>query len=106
MPRCRRRRSTPGLLLFNLGDHERLDRIIGFEGAGLSGGHHTSGNRLEDDEEFVAANFAPLQNTIVTSKLLLLAGGEVDRALGDILGRQIDTYSDEVINNVMTDSLG
>ena len=96
----------PGLLLFNLGDHERLDRIIGFPGAGPLGGHHTSGNRLEDDEEFVAANFAPLQNTIVTSKLLLLAGGEVDRALGDILGRQIDTYSDEVINNVMTDSLG
>ena len=96
----------PGILLFNLGDHERLDRIIGFPGAGPLGGHHTSGNRLEDDEEFVAANFAPLQNTIVTSKLLLLAGGEVDRALGDILGRQIDTYSDEVINNVMTDSLG
>ena len=96
----------PGILLFNLGDHERLDRIIGFEGAGPLGGHHTSGNRLEDDEEFVAANFAPLQNTIVTSKLLLLAGGEVDRALGDILDREVDTYSDEVTHNIMIDSLG
>ena len=83
-------------MLFNLGDHERLDRIIGFPGAGPLGGHHAGSNRLEDNAEFVAANFAPLQNTIVTSKLLLLAGGEVDRALGDILGRQIDTYSDEV----------
>ena len=96
----------PGIVLFNLGDHERLDRILGFPSAGPLGGHHAGSNRLEDSAEFRIADFAPLENAIVTSKMLLLAGGEVDRALGDILGRQVDTYSDEVTHNIMVDALG
>lgn len=96
----------PGIILFNFGDHERLDEMLGLPDPGPLGEHHTSGNRLEDDVEFSLDNFAPMKNTIVTSKLLLLGGDELNRALSDILGRKIESYGTGMRNNFMVDSLG
>jgi hypothetical protein len=90
--------------LFPAGTHERLDAIVGFDEPGLTAQHHhLDSRRLLDQAEFVVSEFAPLQNTIVTAKLLLLDGPELNRALGDILGRTVDTYGPG--QNLMVDAL-
>ena len=90
--------------LFPAGAHERLDRIIGFDQPGLPPSTTISapGHRL-DNAEFFIGEFAPLGNTITTAKLLLLDGPELNRALGDIVGRDIDTYGPG--DNLMVDVL-
>lgn len=96
----------PGLVLFNFGDHGRLDRLMGLPDPGPLTAHHAGSNRLEDDVELTPADFPPLENTIVTSKLVLLAGDELNRVLGDVLGREVRTYTGSVTNNIMIDALG
>ncbi|MFN2502717.1 MAG: hypothetical protein ABR540_00490 [Acidimicrobiales bacterium] len=89
--------------LFGAGEHGRLDAIIGFDQPGLTSQHHDVGSRrLLDQAEFLINEFAPLENTIVTAKLLLLDGPELNRALGDILGRTVNTYGPG--QNLMVDS--
>lgn len=95
-----------GTTLFNTGDHQRLDTIIGLANPGPGTSHHTGSNRLQDDVELSISSFPPLKNTITTAKLLLLGGAELNRSLGDILGREVETYTGSVTNNVMTDALG
>jgi len=90
--------------LFGPGQHERLDTIIGFDNPGLTAQHHDLGSRrLLDQAELLVNEFAPLENTVVTAKLLLLDGPELNRALGDILGRTIGTYGPG--QNLMVDAL-
>ncbi len=79
--------------LFAAGEHERLDRIMGMDGAGLVDEHHDlTTRRLDDDAEFVTSEFAPMANTITTAKLLLLDGTGLNQVLSDQLGRTIWTY--------------
>lgn len=77
--------------LFQSDDHERLDAILGLDGA-----HHVPVNipgigpssRLADDAEFVPDDFAPYKNVVTTAKLLLLGGTELNRVLGDLLAAE------------------
>ena len=94
--------------LFAAGEHARLDTIIGFDEPGLTDQHHDlAGNRrLDDDAAFVISEFAPLENTITTAKLLLLDGDQLDAVLSAILGRSMNTYPSGDTTNVMINALG
>jgi hypothetical protein len=90
--------------LFAAGEHARLDTVIGFDEPGLTAQHHNLGTRrLLDDAELVVEEFDALENTITMSKLLLLDGPELNQALGDIVGRDVDTYGPG--QNLMVDAL-
>jgi hypothetical protein len=90
--------------LFGAGDHERLDSYIGFDDPGLTAQHHDlETRRLLDDAELVLEDFDALENTVTTAKLLLLDGPELNRALGDILGRDVGTYGPG--ENLMVDGM-
>lgn len=95
--------------LFAEGEHVRLDTILGFDEPGLTDEHHDLGpdsnRRLDDDAAFLIAEFAPLENTITTAKLLLLDGDQLDAVLSDSLGRTMNTYPSGVNTNVMIDAL-
>ncbi len=73
--------------LFAEGEHERLDAILG-----LPADHHHPDRRLKDNVQFIVENFDPLENTIVTAKLLLLNGDTLNQVMSDILGRSVATY--------------
>lgn len=60
--------------LFQPGDHAQIDAIAGVPEPGVANG-----------ATFDPVRFAPLANTIILAKLLLLDGATLDRALGDIL---------------------
>jgi hypothetical protein len=92
--------------LFVDGEHERLDAIIGLENPGPNDDHHQPNQRLDDDIELLISEFAPLENTITTAKLLLLDGDQLDEVLSDMLGRDMDTYPSGQRTNVMIDALG
>jgi hypothetical protein len=113
------------LRLFRPNDHDRADGFMA-----LPGNHHipigipfpgfppNAATRLTDDAEFNIAAFRALENTITTSKLLLLGGPELNRALGDILvadgflasAAGVRTYpsaGDDGVNaNVLVNQLG
>lgn len=90
--------------LFAAGEHERLDGFIGFDEPGLTAQHHDlATRRLLDDAELVLEEFDALENTVTTAKLLLLDGPQLNQALGDILGRDVDTYGPG--QNLMVDAL-
>jgi hypothetical protein len=95
--------------LFVDGEHERLDAIIGFDEPGLTDEHHDLGpdsnRRLDDAAQFIVEEFAPLENTITTAKLLLLDGDQLDAVLSNTLGRQMDTYPSGVTTNIMVNAL-
>ena len=95
--------------LFAAGEHGRLDTIIGFDEPGLTDQHHDLGpdgnHRLDDDAALVISEFAPLENTITTAKLVLLDGDQLNHVLADTLGRDIGTYPSGERTNVMIDSL-
>jgi hypothetical protein len=93
--------------LFPPGEHERLDTLLGFVGDA----HHVAEpslppgcGRLQDAAETQYASLSALGNTVVTAKLLLLDGTELNRLLSEALGRQIDTYAAD--QNVMVAPLG
>ena len=87
--------------LFAEGEHERLDAIIG-----LPANHHQPDRRLNDDAEFVVEDFDALENTIVTAKLLLLDGDQLNRVMSDSLGRTVSTYPSGQATNFMITALG
>lgn len=90
--------------LFGAGEHERLDTFVGFDEPGLTAQHHDlATRRLLDDAELVLEEFDALENTVVTAKLLLLDGPQLNQALSDIMGRDIDTYGPG--QNLMVDAL-
>jgi hypothetical protein len=92
--------------LFVTGEHERLDEIIGFDEPGLTDEHHNLENRrLDDVAEFVVEEFAPLENTITTAKLVLLDGDQLNHVLTDTVGRDVGTYPAGERTNVMIDAL-
>jgi hypothetical protein len=95
-----------GTGLFVDGEHERLDAILGFDETGQVDDHHQPNRRLDDDAEFVIEEFAPLENTITTAKLLLLDGDQLDAVLSNSLGRTMDTYPSGNLTNVMITPLG
>ena len=96
--------------IFADGEHERLDAIIGFDEPGLTDQHHDLGpdsnRRLDDAAQFVVEEFAPLENTITTAKLLLLDGDGLNAVLSDLLGRDIATYPSGQQTNIMVTPLG
>jgi hypothetical protein len=96
--------------LFQAGEHARLDAILGLDGPGLTDEHHELGpdgdHRLEDDVAVEIAEFAPLENTITTAKLLLLDGDQLNHVLSDTLGRDVATYPSGIQTNVMITALG
>lgn len=83
--------------LFEPGDHDLIDEITGLGGQDphhlpRGSGHPNSGG-LSDDACVDDVVFAPLRNTVVLAKLLLLDAWTLDRVLGDILvaeGRWLD----------------
>ncbi len=86
---------TQTVSLFPGGEHARLDGLLG-----LPSGHHVAEDglpldcgRLADNAEISFAGVKALRNTVTTAKLLLLDGPELNRVLGDILGRTIVHYS-------------
>jgi len=87
--------------LFAEGERERLDAILG-----LPEDHLTSEQRLKDEIEFVVEEFDALENTIVTARLLLLDGAQLNNAMSDILGRQVATYPAGQTTNFMITALG
>jgi hypothetical protein len=96
---------TQTIDLFASGSHDRIDSLIG-----LGGGHHVveegippECGRLQDSAELEYGSVAATANTITMSKLLLLDGTELNTLLGDILQRQITTYS--AGQNVMVEGL-
>jgi hypothetical protein len=90
--------------LFAAGEHERLDALIGFDEPGLTDEHHDlATRRLDDDAELLVDELVSVENTITMAKLLLLDGPQLNQALGDILGRNIGTYT--AGQNVMVDAL-
>ena len=75
--------------LFEEGDHDLIDAITGLAPQDPhhlphGSGHPNSGG-LSDDACVDDVAFAPLRNTIVLAKLLLLDAWTLDRVLGDIL---------------------
>jgi hypothetical protein len=104
--------------LFEPGDHAQIDALTGLA---EHGDHHApsgpNGGGLDDGATFDPAAFAPIRNTIVLAKLLLLGAPELDRALGDMLAAQgvvrdaaaVRTYreieGEAAPGNVMIDAL-
>ncbi len=106
--------------LFTPAEHYELDWLLG-----LPADHHVqeaglplSCGPLKDSAKLDPQRVAALQDTITTAKLVLLNGGELDRALGNVLVAQgtikdaslVKTYSsplnsDGVPANVMIDAL-
>ena len=72
--------------LFNRGEHQRLDQIMG-----LPADHHQSGPPPRDCQglnvgaPFPIDNFAAMKSSIVQANLLLLDGTQLNLALGDVL---------------------
>ena len=106
------------LKLFDPDDHERLDAVLG-----LPAGHHVpsdfpfpgASTRLADSAVFDPSAAPPVKNTMTFARLLLLDGGELNRALGDVLASRqhvkdpatVRTYQDGpfVPANIMVDGL-
>ena len=86
--------------VFAAGEHARLDAIMG-----LPDGHHEPNRRLGDDVEFTIPEFDPLENSVVTAKLLLLGGEGMNQVLSNQLGRTVSTYPAGVRTNVMVNGL-
>ncbi len=86
---------TTTVPLFPGNEHALLDAYLG-----LPDGHHvlvdgapSTCGRLVDGVKYAPGTFYPITDTIQLGKLLLLDGPELDRVLGDILGRTIVTYA-------------
>lgn len=97
---------TQTVSLFPGGEHDRLDGLLG-----IGHDHHIpeeslplACGRFDDGVELAMNGFPALKNTVTTAKLLLLDNAELNRALGDILGRTVVLY--EPGHNVMVQSLG
>jgi hypothetical protein len=92
--------------LFETGEHSRLDDILH-----LPEPHHVEElglpaecGRFFDDTAFQIALFSAMQNTVTTSKLLLLDGPALNQLLTDLRGRDIATYGPN--DNIMVKGLG
>jgi hypothetical protein len=112
--------TNTGIAFFNPGDHNRIDGYLH-----LPPNHHVPALepivgfpvppvRLADNVEFVDASVAPISNTIMQSKLLLLDAGGLNQLLGDTLVDQgvirapnlVHTYTDATTPaNIMVDAL-
>jgi hypothetical protein len=86
--------------LFQPGDRDRLDSLLGITGA-----PRLPSGRLDDTVAFNPDQFAAYKNTVTTAKLLLLPGPELNQALTDLSGRPINTYGDGPAENIMTTAL-
>lgn len=96
---------TRTISLFPAGEHDRLDALLG-----IGPSHHVEEHalplecgRLTDATELAFAGVPALHNTVLTAKLLLLDGAEMNRVLGDILGRAIASY--QAGQNLMVQAL-
>ncbi len=80
--------------LFRPGEMARLDRLLGFTTADhiQMPGIQPGCGRLKDTAVYNPATFAPVKNTITLGKLLLFDGPQLNKVLGDILGRSVITY--------------
>lgn len=98
---------TQTVTLFPGGEHDRLDGLLG-----IGDDHHVppggslplACGRFEDSVEVSMNVFPALKNTVTTAKLLLLDNAELNRALGDTLGRTVALYTPG--DNVMVQALG
>jgi hypothetical protein len=96
---------TRTIELFPGGEHDRLDGLLG-----VGAEHHVSEQgvaldcgRLTDATEIAFAGVPALHNTVLTAKLLLLDSAEMNRVLGDVLGRTIASY--QAGQNLMINAL-
>ena len=97
---------TQTVTLFPGGEHDRLDGLLG-----IDHDHHIPEDslplacgRFADDVELGMNVFPALKNTVTTAKLLLLDDAELNRALGETLGRTVASYTPG--DNVMVQGLG